>query len=163
MGKLLLLVPLADEKKEYDDIELSSLKIWALELLALEPFLYRLRLYHLGKKIKHFPLKHFKSPIFTLMHKQLVFYLKILWKKSFKLFYKLEWNYYSKLSNFINWTVLTMQVIILKLCKQVNSYFVLLPSQTLLWVTHAEENIYALPNIFYLREITWISKFGPGE
>lgn len=89
MRKLLLLAPLADEEKEYEDIELSNLKISALELLALEPFFYRLRLYHLGKKIKHFPLKYFKSPIFTLMHKQLVFYLKILWRKSFKLFYKL--------------------------------------------------------------------------
>lgn len=28
---------------------------------------------------------------------------------------------------------------------------------------HAEGNIYALPNIFYLSETIWISKFGPGK
>lgn len=26
---------------------------------------------------------------------------------------------------------------------------------------HAESNIYALPNIFYLSETIWIPKFGP--
>lgn len=40
-----------------------------------------------------------------------------------------------------------MEVIILKLYKQINTYFVLLPSQTLLWVTHPEENTCALSNI----------------
>lgn len=83
MRKLLLLALCANEEKEYEDIELSNLKISPSELLALEPLASTgWAFITWGKKIKRFPLKYFKFPIFTLMHKQPVFYLKIFGRRA---------------------------------------------------------------------------------